>query len=75
MKDHAQRRPLARVKAADTVAHLGAIVTTPARDGAVAHRKDHGVPKRQRHHLGPTLLTRALLGEHELTAGEIVAGP
>ena len=37
------------------------------------HRKDHRVTALERHHLGAALHARALLGEHEFAAGEILA--
>jgi hypothetical protein len=41
----------------------------------VMHRKDHRLALGQRNDLGARLHARALLGEHELAAGKVGAGP
>ena len=55
------------------MAHVDAIDAARALHRAVMHREDHRIALRERHDLGARLHARALLGQHELAAGEILA--
>ena len=68
-----KRVPLSRPQPAHAVAHVHAVGAARALDRPMVHREDDGVALPQRHHLGPRLQARALLGEDELAAGEIRA--
>ncbi len=56
---------------ADAMAQVNAIEPARALHRPVMHSKDHRIALPQRHHLGPRLHPRPLLGQHELAAGEI----
>ena len=54
--------------------HAHPVRPTPTLHRAVVDGEDHRVALFQRHHGDPRLLPRALLGQHELAAGEATAG-
>ena len=74
VEDHAQRVTLPGSHAADAVAEVDAIDPARATHGALVHGKDHGIPPSERHDLDARLHARPLLGQHELAAGELLAG-
>src|SRR5205809_4443139 len=61
-------------QSAHSVPHIDTIGSARAVHGAMVHREHHGIAPTQRHHLGPRLHAWALLGQHELSAGEILFG-
>src|SRR6185312_304723 len=75
MEDNAESQPLAGAQTADAVTHGGAGCAARAWNRPMIDREDDGVALRQRHHLRPRLHARPLLGQHELAAGEVLAGP
>ena len=71
VEDDAERVAVAGAHAAHAVAHVDAVDAARALHRAVVHREDHRLALPQRHDLGARLHARALLGQHELAAGEI----
>ncbi|MNP36449.1 hypothetical protein D3C76_1298420 [compost metagenome] len=63
--------PFSAVQATDAVAQGHPIVTAHAFDRALVDRKDQAVAFFQTDDLRARLHARTLLGEHELTAGEV----
>src|SRR6266403_3930579 len=55
------------------MAHVYAVESARALRGPNMHGESHGVSLSQRHHLGPRLHSRPLLGQHEFAAGKIAA--
>ena len=70
MEDDAQRVPLPAAQPADAVPHRHAVGAAGALHRALVDGEDHALALLQRHHLGPGLHARALLGQDELAAGE-----
>lgn len=74
MEDNAQRVPIPAMQAAHTVTHVDAIAAPGASYGAVVDCEGDGVAVLQRNDVDPALHSRALFGEDEFAAGEILAG-
>ena len=72
MKDDAERVSVSIDDLADAVAQLHPIVTTRTVHRPAVDRKDDGVSLGQWHHGSARLHSRALLGQNELAAGEIM---
>lgn len=75
VKDEAHRVPPPRAQAAHAVSHRHAVGAARARHRALVDREDHGLALRERYDFGARLHARALLGQHELAAGEVLARP
>ena len=71
MKDHADGMAVAGADPADAMAQINAIEPARPLHRPVMHSKCHRVALPQRHHFGPRLHPRPLLGQHEFAAGEI----
>ena len=56
------------------MAHVHSMMSAHALNGSVLPGEDHGFPSAERDDLHPRLSPRALLGEHELAAGEVGVG-
>jgi len=72
MKDDAQGMASTRIHTADAMAHIHPVETPRAVYRALGDGKDHGIALFQRDHLGTALHTRALLGEDEFAAAEVL---
>ena len=59
---------------ADAMAQINAVEAARPLYRPVMHSKCHRIALLQRHHFGPRLHARPLLGEHELAAVKIAAG-
>jgi hypothetical protein len=58
--------------AADTVSEVDTVCAFRSFHGSVVHGEDHGIALRQRHHLHSALHARALFGQNELAAREVL---
>src|ERR1700724_95897 len=67
--------PLPGADPAHAVAHVDPIGATGAAYRTMGDRKDHGFALRERHDLRTRLHARPLLGEHEVSAGEVGIRP
>jgi adenine-specific DNA-methyltransferase len=74
VEDEAERVAAAGTHAADPVAQVDAIGPARALDGPMVDGEGDRVAAAERHHLDARLHARPLLGQHELAAGEILAG-
>jgi len=74
VEDDAQGVPAAGAETADAVAEVDSIGPSRALHGPVMDREDHSVPLVKIDHLGAGLHPGALLGQHELAAGKVLAG-
>ena len=72
MEDDPERVALPRAQPADPVAHVDAIAAARPLHRAVVDREGERIALPQRDDLGPALHPRALFGEDELAAGEIL---
>src|SRR5579862_8619734 len=72
VKNDAERETLSPANAAHAVTECDAVHAPRAAHRPPVHREDHGVALPKRHHLCPRLHARALLGQHELTACEVL---
>src|SRR5580704_7418065 len=68
------RMALAGPQPADAMAQVDAIAALGALDRPVVDGEHDGVALLERHDLRPALHARPLLGQHELAAGEVLAG-
>src|SRR5688572_5281210 len=75
VKDDPERRSLARPDRADAVTHVGRVPAANALHRPVRYGEDHGVALADGDHRAARLHARPLLGEQELAALEILAGP
>ena len=74
VEDDAQRVPAAAAHPAHAMAQAHAVAAARAAHRPLVDGEHHGIALAQRHHLDPRLLARALLGQHELAAGEVAPG-
>jgi hypothetical protein len=74
MKDDADCMALSAADAADAMAHIDPILTLRSFDRAIVYSERDCVTLTEGYNLDPTLHTRALLGQHKLSAGEIAPG-
>src|SRR6185369_2659303 len=65
---------MAGTDAADAMAQVDAVVALGAADRPVVHGKGDCIAPAERHDFDAALHARALLGQHELAAGEILLG-
>ena len=73
MKDHAQREAFTAFDPAHAMAQIDAISPARPLHGPLAHGEDDSVALRKRRDLRARLHARALLGQHKLAAGEVMA--
>ena len=73
MKDDSERMAMARAQLADAMAQFDVIGTARALHRPAVDREHHCIALRQRHHRRARLHARALLGQDELAAVEILA--
>jgi hypothetical protein len=74
VKDDAERVACAGAQAADTVSHVHAVNASAAAYWTVAHRENDADSLLEWNDFDPRLHARTLLGEHELSAGEVASG-
>jgi hypothetical protein len=74
VKDDAQGMAMAGADPADAMAQINAVEAARPLHRPVMHSKSHRVALSERHHFGPRLHARPLLGQHEFAATEIAAG-
>ena len=74
VKDHPKRMTLPAANGTHAVAHRYAIDTARPALGTVIDRKDDGLALAKRNDGDAGLHARTLLGEHELSAGEVASG-
>ena len=74
MKDDAERMAMAGAQTAHAMPHVHPIDAPRALHRPMMDREDHAFALLERDHLGARLHARTLLGQHELAAGEVVAG-
>lgn|SRR5215467_12427712 len=71
MKDDTDRMALSAADAAHAMAHIDPILALRSFDRPIVNSERDCVTLAEGHDLDPALHTRALLGQHELSAGEI----
>ena len=71
MKDDADCMALSAAEAAHAMAHIDPIMALRSFDRPIVNSERDCVTLAEGHDLDPALHTRALLGQHELSAGEI----
>ena len=74
MEDDTDRVAVSRAQATDAVPEIDPVHPARALHRALMNREDHGVSLSQGHDLDPGLHARALLGEDQLSAGEVAIG-
>ena len=74
MKDDADCMALSAADAAHAMAHIYPILALRSFDRPVVYSERDCVTLPEGHNLDPALHTRALLGQHELSDGEIATG-
>src|SRR6185312_4840221 len=73
VEDDSQCGALAATYRADAMAHASAVIAALARHRPFINSKQHGIALQQRHNLRSRLHARALLGQDELAALEVMA--
>ena len=74
VENHAHGAAMTRAYPAHAMPQVHPIRTTRALHRPIVHREHDTVAATKRHHLGPRLHPRPLLGQHELAAREVAAG-
>src|SRR6202011_3607214 len=74
MKNHADGMTMAGTDPAHAMTQINAIGPSRPLHRPVMHSKGNRIALAERHHFGPRLHARALLGQHEFAAAEIAAG-
>ena len=74
MKDDADCMALSAADAANAMAHIDPILAPRSFDRSIVYSERDCVTLTEGHNLDPALHTRTLLGQHELSAGEIAPG-
>src|SRR5580765_3942173 len=71
VENHADGMAMTGAQSAHAMPQVHAVSAAHALHWPVAYREDHAVATPKRHHFGPRLHPRPLLGQHELAAGEV----
>jgi hypothetical protein len=75
MKDDAHRMPAPRMEPAYPMAHVDLICPASTAHRPMMNRKNDALPLTKRNYFGARLHARALLGQHEFAASEVLPLP